>query len=567
MPSGNYLEGVFNLNFELNNQVFSTSSSSALPGSFSFPFDVPLTVANRGALGNPDIIQNADLPEDFDDVEVYCYGVLMFIGTLTIMEATPDKARINIVSNPMRQLRDVPLNELDLGGVRDIGDTATMLSHALATANDPLDYDYVFFPILNELYLYEPTADLRCRFQNYYSVDAGAFQVDDDYPALMPFIRVEYLLTQIFSGMDYTFSNKFQVNDELRRLCLFNIRSLWDSTLSETIDLRNHVSTTKSTVFLRNLVAVFNLGLFTNIFKRTINLTPVRDILSRPPLHDWTDHVLWPHSIAFSKSDVPDYYAYREESEDAALERYTAINPRPSDDDVIATVDELFEIDALPSHPEGIYYVTTRWAYYYYRPALPASLRFEILYSELGLAPVRSGEKFELPMPTLFDFWHFGETYPQPPSSPPIGAMPHVQMAGTVTYTPTGATDPVEQENTTADRLVWYRGMQQDNDLVDYPRACSSNFNNLGLPADDYALRVDGDTGIYSVWWELWHTMLQSGKHVTQQFALPIGELIAFSFEDKIRVGNMDYFVKKLRVGKPLGQSRLLVEASMVSVI
>jgi len=36
----------------------------------------------------------------------------------------------------------------------------------------------------------------------------------------------------------------------------------------------------------------FNLGLFTNIFNRTIDLVPLRDIVSRPPAHDWTEYVI-----------------------------------------------------------------------------------------------------------------------------------------------------------------------------------------------------------------------------------------------------------------------------------
>jgi len=61
--------------------------------------------------------------------------------------------------------------------------------------------------------------------------------------------------------------------------------------------------------------------------------------------------------------------------------------------------------------------------------------------------------------------------------------------------------------------------------------------------------------------------MLIAGKHVTQTFTLPITELVKFSFEDKVRVVNMDYFVKRLRVQKLIGRGLALVEASMVSTV
>ena len=61
--------------------------------------------------------------------------------------------------------------------------------------------------------------------------------------------------------------------------------------------------------------------------------------------------------------------------------------------------------------------------------------------------------------------------------------------------------------------------------------------------------------------------MLIAGKHVTQTFTLPITELVKFSFEDKVRVVNMDYFVKRLRVQKLIGRGLALVEVSMVSTV
>lgn len=562
LPSGSYLDGDFKLSFELNNQVFSNSDSSVLPGSFSFPADAPLTGRNKIELNNPHLVTNAKNWQTYDGVWVELFGVPMFLGTLTIRSATPEKVSFTIVANPLSALKQVPLNELDLGGDRSFANAAAVFAHAKATAVDPLDYDYVFFPVFNPAFIDHPDySKPKSYYQNFYNPSTGDFDADHDYPALMPFARLEYLFARIFAGQEFYFRNRFQLTDDLRKICVYNNRSLWtDEGLETTINLKNHVSGTASTAFLRKTMSAFNLGLFTRIFTRTIDLVPLRDVVARPPAHDWTQYAKDEQTIE-GNEDQANLLCWKVDDGDAAFEWY-AKQIKPDAADVLGTITT----PDLLTVPDGIYYVEDQHAYF------SVGGRIEHIYTTLGCAPVEEGKKkFEAEATALWDAHLQWEAYVgTAPEDVGMRKMPHIRMPGTVSYQVPGDPDPevISTETNIPDRITFYRGMYEvwdDTDL--YPLASGLPWDANGNLIGQYSLRWDGQYGMYESWWKTWHQMLIAGKHVTQRFALPVSALTAFSFEDKVRMMSMDYFVKKLRVSTPLENGLVLVEASLVSVI
>ncbi len=562
LPTGEYLDSVPPLQFELNNQVFSNSDSSVLPGSFSFPVDLDLTPANRRLLDFPDLVTNSRNWSTYEGCWVYADGVPLFYGTLSIRQATARKVSITIVANPLAALKSVPLNTLDLGGDRTFASAAAVKTHAKDTALSPLSYDYIFFPIFNPDYIDHPDySQPKSYFQNFYDPVAGAFDVDDGYPALMPFARIEYVLEQIFAAQDFAFRNRWQSTDELRQAVLYNNRSLWTSKgIETTINLQNHVSDTPSTTLLRKIMSGFNLGLFTRIFTRTIDLVPLRDLVNRPPAHDWTPYAI-AGEVLEGRDDQPEYLCWKTDDSDGAFQWY-AKQVKPDTADVLGTITT----PDLLTVPDGIYYVEDQHAYF------SVGARIKHLYTTLGCAPTDTGKRvFEAECMALWDAHHGWESF--------VGAatenydmrkMPHIRMQGTVSYEVPGDPDPeqISTDNAIPDRLTIYRGMYDVwGGTDDYPLASGLPYDTDGNTIGAVSLRWDGTYGMYETWWRAWHQMLIAGKHVTQTFTLPITELVKFSFEDKVRVVNMDYFVKRLRVQKLIGRGLALVEASMVSTV
>lgn len=555
LPTGEFLESVPDLAFELNNQVFSTDDATVVPGSFSFPADLPLTRQNKVLLYNPHLVTNSRNFRKWEGCWVYADGVPLFLGTLTITQADDRKARIKIVSNPMESLRNIEMRELDLGGDRTIAD---MLAHAKATTLDPLDYDYVFAPVYNPAYVDAGSLDDRAVFQNFWNLSTDVFEVGHAYPALTPFPRIEYLLERIFSGISFEFTNRFQTNDEMRRLLAYSSTSLWASSgLPGSINLTRHVSKTKSNEWLKKIMIVFNLGLFTNIFSRKISLVPLSDLLQRPAARDWTQYAI-DEPVIDTLDNFPPYIAFKPEEDDAVFERFPPAPLPPLN--FKGTVEKLEDLDTGGPYDPGIYYVTARHSYYY--AASPGASPYVFAYTELGRAPVRSGEVLELPMPPLFDH--------QPSiisgTADVWGAcIPWIEQPGTVSYLEDS--EPIEQEYDIPDRLLWYRGHQINPYGGNYPLCSSLPYDGLDELIDTQSLRIDGERGLYQVRWGVWHNMLRNGKPALQRFAIPISELVEFSFEEKVRTSSMDYFIKRLRIQKLLGHGYVLVEANMISTI
>jgi len=560
------------LSFELNNLVFSGSDSSVLPGSFSFPFDLPATPHNRAQFNFPERIDNAQVFRREGSVEIYFRGVLLFVGILKVTEASIESIRVYIVANPLSTLKTVPLNELDLGGTRTFADEAAVLTHAAATAADPLDYDYVFFPVWNPNFLDEASAEPRARFQNFYNSDTSAFEVDHEFPALMPFVRLEYLLTQIFAGAEYTFLNLFQVDDELRNIVLYNNYSLWTAEgLSITISLNNHVSSTGAAAFVRKIMGAFCLGLFYNPWEKVLRLIPIQTILQRPPQHDWTEKALHSPTIT-SNAAQPELLCWKRDDDDGAWAHYEKY-PKPAD----ADIDGELLNSGLTAAAAGTYYVIDRHSYYL-KTSVP---RYFFKHTTLGCAPAevagqttRTGAAagtvptFEAECQALFDGYLYGEGQ-TPIATGNYVAAPHCRIAGNVEYEydPGGGDIEVRnQENDVPDRITIYRGMYPDFDGDDYPFASGLPWDTESNLIGQYSLRWDSQYGMYTTWWQAWHTMLKEGKQVSVSLHLSITDLLEFNFENKVRIGSMDYMVKKLRISLT-ARGIEPVEAELVSVI
>lgn len=290
-------------------------------------------------------------------------------------------------------------------------------------------------------------------------------------------------------------------------------------------------------------------------------MIPINDLLSRQTELDWTKYATKGQNVEKPTGGI-DYISYKEEGGDAVYQDFPVADVPPVGYTYQREVENLDEIESN-GYPTGMYYVRSRHSYYYYNIS---PFLFRRVYCELGFAPVRTGDKIELTLPPLFDYEIFqGDGIDDPVDVP----MAYIKTAGTVEYqSGTSGGSPVYTRQTAdiPDRMTLYRGIQFGSGPGDYPLAHAHNYDGLEAKIGDYSLFVDGPDGIYQKFWRTWFNMLASGKHVSQSFALPISELTAFSFEMKVRVENMDYYMKRLKVGKLLGNNSVLVDADMVSV-
>jgi hypothetical protein len=552
LPNGVFLDTPIELElqFELNNQVFSGSSTSALPGSYSFPVQIPLTPLMRKQLNHLERIDTVTRVRSIPGACAYAEGVKMFPGTLKIFEVDSFSVKISLISNPVASLKEKTLPQLDLEGPRVVAPTA-WADYMKDTADNPEDYDHAFFYVFNDngnpvFNLWDDIAE------EFTLIDASV---------VTPFIRLNYLLERMFLQTGYQFVNNWQSTSlELNRLYVFNnadarvINTALPTALilPDEFELNKHLPPINQAEFLKKLVAQWGLGLFTNIFEHSISLTPLKDILARAPKHDWTEYALYNPSIIVDDGNIPPgYYNYPQP---------TQIPPYAPPVEDATIYNTTTDINADLPVPVGYYYIETNSNYIQFRdPAFGDRLAL----CHRGVR-VGSGPDYESGMEGLFEFIS--------------GCLWDGPYSGWIDN------DGFKWEQTNFPcALMFYRGLQ---DCIVGANKSTLNGNSVwldGIGAPDEKAKLTaggvvlgeasqslnwfGPYGLYENYHRTWSEMLRNNKPVKQTFHIPIQTLTSFSFEDKIRVGNMVYFVKSLGIRKLLHDGLVQVEASMLSIM
>jgi len=551
LPDGQFLDtpDTLGLQFELNNQVFSTSSTASLPGSFSFPVDVPLTKRMTQLLKWPQRIDSAVRTRVIENVVAYAEGVPLFQGTLRVKQANKSSVKLELYASPVSALKTKKLTELDFEGSRTVAPTS-WTDYMLDTANNPEDYDHAFFYVFNE------GANLPF---NVWDDIAENFVTTDSI--ISPFVRLKYLLDRMFELTGYQFSNDWQSDDlELGRLYVFNnvdVRVLaeadpHDPELPDSFELNKHLPPIISAEFLKKLMAQWGLGLFTNIFKQKIALIPLRDILKRAPKHDWTNYAVDDLVVDTDESfNAPGYYNYAQPN---AIPPYA---PPVEDATLVRTTLEVY--DNLPMDP-GHYYIETNSNYLEFRTG---NFGDRLALCHRGVR-VGEGEAYEAGMEGLFDFisghfwngpysgWVDDDGYKWEQNDFPTALMFYRGLQDCII----GA-----NRSTLNGNSVWLDGVGSPNTKAKLVT------NGVEEGEATQSLNWFGEYGLYEKYHKQWSETLRNNVHGTQSFILPIGQVTEFSFEDKVRVGNMDFFIKRLRIKQLYNGQKMLVEASMVSVI
>lgn len=574
LPSGEYLDtpADFNIQFEFNNQVFSTGDASVLPGTFSFPVSVTLTPKMAQQLGHPHRIDTVTYFQSIEGVLVCVDQNPMFLGKLIIEKAQGNKISLSIVVNPLSDFKKTDLDQLDLGGDRDITPHASVPVLALDTADHPEDYDFVFFTVLGAEINDWPTYfnnGIPWFHQNFFDVDTGAFTTDSGIYS--PFVKIEYLLQQIFAGLgeDYDFQNAWQSTIELRRLYLYNNVDMrqFDTggtvpELLDTFTLNRHVPKIPATEFLKKLTAQWCLGMFANHFKRTFRLVPLATVLGAAAKWNWSNYIVDEPSI-----EAPEEFP--------ANFNYTNVNtprsgvPAPHNAEHFDTYKD-YTLGSptnryvhIESHcllldrdtPGGIFGLNSnRWKIHagYFKDEL--------------------GDTFDPGMAALFATDAFDAAIYE--SSVYLSRWEEISTPGGSEWTISDTEYPVA--------LMFYRGIQNlEGGGEIFPLASNHVWKErvgAGARVDikeggtvlgqaEWSLNWEGEYGLYNKAWKQWHVMLRQGKHVTQAFNIPLQVLREFSFEDKVRINNMEYFLKQIKVQKLLANGMVQIEVSMVSLI
>jgi hypothetical protein len=530
------------ITFELNSPAYFGENIDIIQSDYSFPLNVPLTNRNRGILRNPDLIDNVEPHLVDQNCEIWSSGLPVFRGKFSITSSNTTQARCNIIMSPLGDLKNVKMNELDWGEA-DFGSTnPAKLEYAKNTALNPEDYDFIFFPIWNWKFDGRNEYDLsRQEWQNYYDIYTEKFINVATIPA-MPFLKLSKALELGSQYIQYQFQNFFQVDTELKRLVLYNNYDMHTTDTDDniirpqTIKLAQHANPdTYFTDLLKQVCRNFCLAPFINYWERTFDLVPLKNLLAESPVHDWSKKISAEYDLS-TNSDLPGQFGYNN------IYEYAPTNEFFDREKIDYELASTFVTDI--NSPQGFYleYITDQiWELY-----IESSFLYYRKYSYAMppyIADASSKNRdFESDLKTLF--------------TPLVG----VNEGGTDGYSAKFPSVALEgssynKKNAYTDMLLFYRGFEGcTKPGKTYPMAGSTIYNGArtitevdGSPAK-YALTWRGPNGLYNVWWKDWYNRLKTKKTVVAEVQLSEAELRSFNFRDKVRVGNRNAFVKKMKV-------------------
>ena len=558
------------LTFEMSHPIgIITDALDQISGGYSFPIDIPLDQVNVGIIGHVGRLDHDLILIQDEYCEVWGEGLLLYIGLATLTKATESSASLFMVFNEFKPLQDTALSAVDLGGARSIGeDEATRLAHAKDTAENPLDYDYVFCPVVNPIWKIDPsgvfTSVVASHLQNDWDTSTDEF-VEGLAGISMPFIRMDYLLTRVFAHLGFTLSNEWQDTDELRLLLLYNNYSIYvdPDTWDTEINLINHVPHRSCLDLIKAVIGTFALGIFPDPHDKTIRLIPFKTLIQSAIYEDITDRVAKPYSFTSDRNFIS-VFGYDIDTDDQLSIQYSG-PPHPI---TTTAAGEGLTVRIMDAALEFfLRYVISDNTYYLIIADIPGLTASYVIQDQKRVTKTGSTLSYFSPLIPMWSSWDLNpDGYIASAIDEEIEfqtwLLPHIRHYGFSTHY-TWVKKPQ-----ISFRTMFYRGMQPYDVGItgEYPMAGVTRYNIRGEEVGDYSLLWDREDGIYNQWWKLPYEMLASKKEVTRTLNFSIRDLVNFRFYNKYRIENQNYFITKLRFTLT-ARGLSLTEATMITTL
>lgn len=532
------------LSFEMAHPIgIIVDGADQISGGFSLPVEIPLDDVNVSIIGHANRLDVDSILMRDEYCEVWSEGLPIYIGLATVKKSSRERASIFMVFNEVKSLESVMLAAVDLGGDREIGeDTATRLAHAKDTATNPLDYDYIFCPVLNPVFPVDPsginTSILGSHLQNDWNTSTDEF-TEFVTGFAMPFIRLDYLLERIALHIGYTLDNQWQTTDELKQIIIYNNRSIYadQDTWDTIINLSNHVPSRSCIELIKAIVGTFALDLTFDPIDKTMTLIPFRDLIEAPEEADWTAKAAHDYGIDTDHSFIA-IFRYDIDPDDLLSVQYGGSQFNQS---LIGGEGLTARILSSGSPPIGVRYSISDNIIYFIGGTDDA----DYIYQQFtDVTKTGSTKEYISPLIPMWSSWDLALTgYIENDMDFQAWLVPHIRYYGYSLHY------PWQRQPLNSIRLMMYRGFQPYDEGISgtYPMAGCTAYNIRGNKVGDYALTWDRDEGIFEQWWKLPYQMLSNKKEVVRTLRLSIADLLSFRFSHKIRIENQHYFITRLR--------------------
>ncbi len=538
--------------FVLNNPMFNTK------GSYSFTLTIPWSNEIAKALGYIDKPDKSGIPSQTFT------GTLGYQGSNTWeIVGYPKKVTSKNVQLYFRIglggffeiVKDKTLQDLELGGERTID---------IITNNTDLQYptsDYAIFPVENANFHDDTTTDLETEYKEniyYQNYPSGASALGE---VITPFPYVGYIHEQIFNENGYPIEkNIFKLNDELKKLCEFNLHDI--TTLQKVgassvfnhgkAYLKNHLPALSIQEYLNNIKNKYNIITFVNEFSKKVKLLLGEEIIKDPKCIDITnlcgenlttiDETVYNDASIVSSVDSDDYYVqtyYKDMSEFR--------------DRIKGSVGQFSDLDNLSPVSAGDIYLVNQ--------GLGSFYELKVEWNEISFSnPIYSWEFLSM---AAYQNYHSGFEEPKLQIENTIASiMWHAvgidkrnpaRLWRVALLGQKGNSIWRSDKVSFSQKHLLYHGLQKDSQDNDYPFGSFLNLNyenntvgTLNLSYND--LIAEGD-GIVSHWWKNWlNWQLNIARTFEGFINFPSYMIFNFPWEKKHRIRNTNYFIKQIKV-------------------
>lgn len=536
--------------FTINTPLYTGGDPTSIPGTYSVPVSIPLTDANKQLLKHPHIINNVDKFATYKDVVFYAEGLPVFKGELMVSNAGISAGRavaeVTFVVNPFSAIKETYIDELPLQRVTALAAKGTTLHPEL--------FNYAFFPVMNAYFSGKSIDELQdiasgswadfydVACQNFYNIALQDFSPTSR--AITPFVKVKYIVEQIFASAGIILVDELFADDEEMQL-LYQYSNRAIPSWSSAFHLEDQLPHIKSNEYIKQLASLFFAGIFANVFTNEVKIKSLADVVAAPHVHDWTYAAAPDYKIV--ENDTPSSFEFEADSNDNLFNRSTYSTQEF--DDIRQTTS--LGSPAPPVTGSNVYYEGNNFARFF-GESITHQKYFWKHVSEAD------GDPYEIKMVPLFmaehlrkdnrQFWWNGQ-------GPYNRYCPMVEIAG---YSPEVNQDEASEDFPLANRIVFYRGMQSvthanPNDTVlhfdgEYPMASNNVYNEAGQKIADQALLLNTDHGIVEKRAKPWIHFLENRDTVQKLIYLNIKDIVNFKAEDKVRIQNNNYFVSKMKI-------------------
>lgn len=559
------------LSFQFNSELWVTGDPSFTDGSFSFPIDVPLSPKNMRILRYSHRIENYDTMPVIEDVVVYVgegmsIGMPFFSGTMYVKKSSPDKANIYIVQKGLNRKKDLKINEVDMG-VYNLSAPVSLKAVMDWSTHHPLDNDFIFFSVKNTSVrdALSVGGDEVDQFGSYYNLIMNGYDsVNNDWKwvvsastehgknqMIVPFLRLKPVLKRIVEALGYSMDDQWLTTEELQCICVFNNQSINDlgSNYKKTIRYNEHLPTGMTLVeFLKQVCKYSFIGLFVDHTRKVISLIPYRDVLKQPHTADWTyattddydveqDNLL-PSEIGFEKDDTDAYFSKNFISNLVLLA------------DGAYVADYWKSGGNVQSHGliDGYYNVKRNGSVMRYNPA---NINTPGVWTKVThrFGHVNVGGKGSAWLSKVVPLYDDDIGY----GIYSLSTMPRADISMNIDVLDNDVVHELRSELTSI-RLTIYRGWRTfPVGNGPYPDKVPYANNSAYDPANEantfeHSLHMYGEKGIYELYGQSWVEFMKRKKIVNRRLRLTVKDIMMYREWQKVRIGNMNYFVKAMKV-------------------